>query len=296
MDHAHIMKDPIAILAGKLYLPCLMLGFGILASHAALTGTDRGTGTGSASSTTFTFSPASNFSAGTMAVLVIAADNPASGENFTSVTDTLGNTWTEQNTCVQDPAGAGAGVQGAFYTTLQNGGTLQTSTVITVTYGANTPAEAYTLMEVAPSGGNVVEFVTFGDGTGSSTSTPTVTTGTITNTNMVIGGLFNEQGTGQTVTEDGDTTNGTWSTQQTNEVGTTDTGMTVASQRKVVTSTATQTYNLTLGVASDVILGWIEVREVSGTSIKTVMGLAEASVKTVNDLANASVKTIMGLP
>lgn len=231
-------------------------------SHGTLTGTDRGTGTNTTSATTTTLSPASNFSAGSMAVLIIAADNPASGENFSSVTDTLGNTWVEQNTSVQDPGAAGAGVQGAFYTTLQNGGTLTTGTTITITWSGNVPADCWTLMEITPGAGSVVEFVTSGDGTGSSTASPTVTTGSITNTNMVIGGLFNEQGTGQTVTQDGDTTNGNWSTQQTTEIGTTDTGMTVASQRKVVTATATQTYNPTLGVASDVILGWIELREV----------------------------------
>jgi hypothetical protein len=234
--------------------------------QAALTGTDRGTGTNATSATTFTLSPASNFTAGAMAVLVIAADNSVSGgatENFTSVTDSLGNTWTEQNTVIFDNGAANAGVQGAFYTTLQNAGTLQTGTVITVTFADTNPMEAWTLMEVTAGAGKIVGVVRSGDGATHTGTTPTVTTSSITNTNMVIGGLFNEQGTVQTVTEDGDTTNGTWSTQQTNEVATTGAGMTVSSQRKIVTATATQTFNPTLGTSSDVILGWLELAEVS---------------------------------
>jgi len=83
---------------------------------------------------------------------------------------------------------------------------------------------------------------------------------------MALGGLFNEYGTAQTVTQDGDTTNGNWSAQQTNEVGSTTSGQTVASQRKVVNADGDQTYNPTLGTSSDVILGWIQLREVLPSS------------------------------
>lgn len=238
----------------------------VASTFAALTGTDRGTGSNNSSSTTTTLSPASNFSAGSIAVLVISADNSVGGgatENFTSVTDTLGNTWIEQNTLVYDPGTTNAGVQGAFYTTNQGGGTLQTSTTITITFADATQVEAWTLIEVAPSAGNTVSVVNSGDGTGSATTTPTVTTGSITNTNMVIGGLFNEQGSAQVVTGDLDTTNGTWSIQQTTGIGSGASGQTISSQYKVVTATATQTFNPTLLTSSDVILGWIELQEVA---------------------------------
>ena len=230
----------------------------------AITCTARGTFANSAAATTSAFSPSGNFAATSWAVLVISADNSGTSgtaENFTSVTDSLGNTWTEQNTVIYDPGAASAGVQGAFYTTNQNAGALTTGTTITVTYGASTTSDCGALWEVIPTAGSAIAFGTFADGTGSATTTPTVTTSSITSGDIVIGGLFNEQGTGQTVTEDGDATNGAWSTQQTNEIGATGTGNTVSSQYKVVTGTATQTYNPTLGVSSDVILGWISLTE-----------------------------------
>src|SRR5678815_2719396 len=102
----------------------------------ALAITNRGTGTHNTSASSFTLSPATNFAAGATAVLCVAADNSAaagSSNDFTTVTDTLGNTWTKRQSPVFDNGAASAGVQGAIYDTLQNVGTLQTSTV-TVSY------------------------------------------------------------------------------------------------------------------------------------------------------------------
>lgn len=233
----------------------------------ALTGTDRGTGTHSTGATSFTLSPNANFAAGSWGVICISSDNAGAGggafSTFT-VTDTLGNTWTRRISPLYDPGSASAGVEGAIFTTPQNGGTLQTGTVITVTFNNSPVAKCWTLQEVVPGAGNIVEYVTGGVNTGSATANPTVTTGSIASGDMVIGALFNEQGTGQTVTGDADTTNGSWSTQQTAEIGTTAAGQTISSQRKIVTATATQTFNPTLGVSSDVILGWIQLHEAAG--------------------------------
>lgn len=230
----------------------------------AITGTDRGTGTHNTSALTFTLSPGTNFSSlRSWAVLVVAVDNADSGgqahSTFT-VTDTLDNVWIRRASPLFDPGAGSAGVEGAIFTTAQKS-LLTTGTVITVTFDANTTAKAWTLMEVTPTIGSRLSFVTSGVNTGAATGTPTVTTSSITNGDMVIGGLFNEQGTGQTVTGDADATNGNWSAQQTAEIGTTAAGMTVSSQRKVVTASATQTFNPTLGVSSDVILAWIQLTE-----------------------------------
>jgi hypothetical protein len=230
----------------------------------AITATARGTYNNNTASTTSTFSPSGDFAAGSWAVLIIAGDNSAASgasENFTSVTDSLGNTWVERNTVLYDPGAANAGVQGAYYTTDCAAGALTTGTTITVTFGANVTADCGTLWEVIPTSGSRIIYSNSGDGTGSATTTPTVTTASITSGDIVFGGLHNEYGTAQTVTGDGDTTNGNWSTQQTNEIGTTGAGISVASQYKVVTATATQTYNPTLGTSSDVILGWMSLSE-----------------------------------
>lgn len=232
-----------------------------------MTGTDRGTGTHNTSATSFTLSPASDLAAGSIAVLCVAADNSSTGgstNNITSVTDSHGNIWRPRQLPIFDNGAANAGVQGGMFTTDMAAGTLTTGSVITVTFGAATVAKAWTLSEMVPASSALrIAFVKGADSAGATTTTPSVTTGTIQNGNMVIAALFNEQGTGQTVTQDGDTTNGNWSAQQTAEIGSTAAGMTVASQRKSVTATATQTYNPTLGVSSDLIMSWIELTEVA---------------------------------
>lgn len=258
----------------------------------ALTGTDRGAGTNNTSALTFTFSPASNFTAGAMAVLCVACDNNdssgAAHSTFT-VTDTLGNTWTRRSSPIYDPGAAAAGVEGAIFTTPMNGGTLTTGTVITVTFDAANTAECWTLMEVVGSVGTPT-FKAQGVGTGSATASPTVTTSSRPSGQMVIGAIFNEHGTAQTPTGDSDTTNGSWSTMQTAEIGTTAAGITIISQRKVVTATGTQTYNPTLGVSSDVIAAWIAIGEdvsVSpGTGAITYTGIAPTASSTSNTFAS----------
>lgn len=244
----------------------------------AITGTDRGTGTNNTSATTFTLSPASNFAAGSWAVIVIAANNAnTSGTAYSTftVTDSLGNVWRRRISPLYDPGAANAGVEGGIFTTDMNAGVLTTGTTITVTFNVASTAEAWTLMEIVPTSAMfAIDYVTGGVNTGAASTTPTVTTSSITSGDIVIGGLFNEQGTGQTVTGDADATNGSWSTQQTAEIGTTAAGMTVSSQRKVVTATATQTFNPTLGTSSDVILGWIALTEVARQYPPDVRALA----------------------
>ncbi len=241
----------------------------------AITGTDRGTGTNTTAATSFTLAPSGNFASGSWGVLVVASDNSAaSGNAFAtfSVSDTLGNTWTRRISPLYDPGGADAGVEGAIFTTSMNGGTLATTTTITVSFGSDSPGhKAWTLMEIVPSGGSTLAYEEGGVSVGSSSSAPTVTTNSIASANVVIGALFSE-GDGGGITEDGDTTNGSWSTQQTTSTGSGAGLMAVASQRKIVTATATQTYNPTLAAGRDCILGWIELSESAAPQTVTPTG------------------------
>ena len=232
----------------------------------ALVGTDRGTGTHNTGATSFNLTVGGNFAEGSIAVLIVAADNSSSGgstNDFSTIVDlSQGNSFQARQLPIFDNGAASAGVQGIIATSEQHEGLLQSGQLISVSFGSSPVAKAWTLMEVkSDDPRKSVKFVQGANGTGATTTTPTITTGSITNTNMVIAAIFNEQGTGQTITQDGDATNGTWSTQQTAEIGTTATGMSVASQRKVVTASATQTYNPTLGVSSDLIMSWIELTE-----------------------------------
>src|SRR6186997_2042382 len=151
----------------------------------ALTGTDRGQGTHNTSSATLAVVPASNFGAG-MAVLCVSMDNPTSGNDISSVTDTKGNTWTIRQSPVVDPGAAAAGHQGIIATTPQNGGLLTTSDTITVNIGAAKTAKTWTLMQVSGSLGNPV-YVTGNIGTGGTgTTSPTITTTSIPVGHMTI--------------------------------------------------------------------------------------------------------------
>lgn len=268
----------------------------------ALTGTDRGSGTHNTAATSFTVTPASNLTAGAMAVLCVAADNAAaSGVAFGTwtVTDTKSNTWTKRQDALNDPGAASAGVEGAIFTTPQNGGALTTSDTITVSFGSDSPvAKAWTLMEVTAAAGSSPAYVTGGTGTtGTGTTAPTITTGSIPANEMVIGALFVESGTTQTFTGDADTSSGSWSAQQTNKIGSTTSGVGITSQRKVVSATATQTYNPTLGLSGDLALAWIEVKEVTNASgTAAVSFLAPAANSTAVEAFIASGGTSFQAP
>jgi hypothetical protein len=258
----------------------------------AITGTDRGTGSHGSAATSFTLSPSGNFASGSWAVLVVAADNSgASGAAMAtfSVSDTLGNTWTRRVSPLYDPGTADVGVEGAIFTTSMNGGTLATTTTITVSFGSDTPtAKAWTLMEIVPSASSTLSYVTGASGVGATTAAPTITTSSITNGNMVIGALFAE--TLDTITGDGDTTNGNWSSQQTgvHNTGTNNSSMTVASQRKTVSASAAQTYNPTIANSRDVVLAWIELTETSSPQTVTPSGKASSAT-----LGSATVATVV---
>lgn len=229
--------------------------------------TNRGSGNHNTSALSFTLSPASNLAAGSWAVLCVAADNSgASGtnNNFTTVTDSIGNTWTLRRSPVFDNGAASAGIQGAIYTTNQSVGALQTGTVITVNFTDATVAKTWTLTEVTAGAGETVEYVTGGDKAAGATGTVLTTgaTGTINIGEAVLAAFFIEAGTTQTLNAaDTDTTNGSWTTNQYNEIGSTTSGAVIVSQGKVQTTAAsTQTYDVTLGLSSDYHGSWVVLK------------------------------------
>lgn len=240
----------------------------------ALAGTDRGVGVSNTATLTFTLSPSGNFATGSMAVLTVAADNGGSSgaHNLTGVSDSLGNTWTLRQSPLNDPGAASAGVQGVIATTNQNIGPLQTGTVITVTFGnTSSVVRAWTLQEITCAAGKFVFYVG-GNVSGAFTTAPTLTTASITSGDAVVAALFIEQGTGNAITGDADVSNGSWSAQQTTSVGTTTSGIGVASQRKIVSGTATQTYNPTHSVVGDGILAYIQLRELNAYVLTAASG------------------------
>lgn len=228
----------------------------------ALSGADRGSGNNNVAGTSLVVTPTSNFAAKSFAILCVAYDNSgASGADpFSSISDSLGNVWTSQQAALFDPGAASAGVTLRIFTSEMNVGKLTTGNTITISFGANsTTAKAWTLNEATSSTANRIAYVTGNVNVGATSATPTVTTSSITNGNMVVGAGAAESA--DTWAGDADATNGSWSVHQHNVAGTGATGMSITSQRKVVTAGATQTYNPTL-TSADVILAWVEIREV----------------------------------
>jgi hypothetical protein len=240
----------------------------------ALGGTSRGAGNHNTSALTFTASSSGNFAASSWAILCVACDNADTAGNAHStftVEDSIGNTWNRVLSPHYDPGSASAGVEGGIFTTNQNVGAITTGTTITVTFDANTTAKCWTLTEMTVSGGTP-EFVNGADSGGSATASPTIVTTALNSGDFLVGCLFNERGTDQTVTGDSDTDNGNWSSQQTTEIGSTTGGMTISSQFKVITGDGTQTYNPTLGTSSDVVVGWVAFRIPPATAYRDWYG------------------------
>jgi hypothetical protein len=238
-----------------------------VSARAAVTVTARGTSGNNTGATTLAITPGSNLAAGSMGVLVVACDNAGNGTTIhpTSFTDSVGNTWTQRLNALYDPVGANAGVDVGFYTAHLSVA-VTTSNNITITWagGNSVTAKAYALWEVTPTSASfVLSYITGAAGTGAASASPTVTTGSITSGDVVIAGGGAESAS--TWSGDADSTNGSWSTQQTAAGGTGNTGMSVTSQYKVVTGTATQQYDPTL-TSADQIIGWIQLREVAANT------------------------------
>ncbi len=227
----------------------------------ALTITSRGTGTHNTGATSFTLKAATSPAAGSTLVLCISADNSSSAgttNDFTTVTDPFGNTWTKRQSPVFDNGTASAGIQGAIFTTHQNIGTIVgggAGTDITVNFGSSPVAKTWTLTEVSAAAGSYAAFRTGGDKAAGATGTVLAmgASATVNIGEVIVAAFFMEAGTTQSVTTpDADATNGTWTTNQYAEIGTTTSGTCVISQAKLqTTANSTQSYDVTVGISSD---------------------------------------------
>ena len=225
----------------------------------ALTVTSRGSGSNKTGATTYGISPASNFAAG-LAVFTLAYDNAGTdgADPYSSISDSLGNTWTSRQGALRDPGAAAAGACFRIFTSPQDVGLLATSTTITVSFGAvSVTAKAYTLNQVSPAAANTAAYVTGSTATGAGSTN--IVTGSITSGDVVLCGLAHESEASSA--DDGDTTNGTWTTgQAANTTGGADaSNMATRSQAKVTTGTGTQTWDFS--APGDWAAAWIEVNE-----------------------------------
>lgn len=230
----------------------------------ALAAADRGSGADSSAGTSLIITPATNLSQLSWAVLAVAYDNSgASGADpFTSITDSGSNAWASRQAGLYDPGVASDGVCVRIFTCTQLRKFLTTADTITLSFGSSVTAKAWALFDVTAGAGMTVAYITGAVSVGSASATPTITSSSITNGDMIVGAGAAESP--DTWAGDADVSNGSWSTQQHNGTGAGVAGMSVTTQRKVVTGSATQTYNPTL-TSADCILAWIQLREIGAT-------------------------------
>jgi len=242
-------------------------------AHASLTVTARGSGNNNTAGTSLVCTPTSNMgvSGNNMGVLVISADNVAAsgaccGISSTTVTDSAGNTWTKQLNKVYDPGAASAGVEMAIFTAPMPNG-LSTSQNVTITFAASATAKTYAFWEVAAGTGNAANFVSAAASCDNCTTGQTGTTQTFTTVSLTLGDAVIAVMTCEgnpTFTADSDTTNGSWSSAQTNTAGSAGTGNGIITQAKVVNNAGTQTYDTSTSSSVDWTMGYARLNEVAG--------------------------------
>ena len=231
----------------------------------ALTVATRGTGTHNTGATTLAPGGRSaTIAAGSMGVLCIAADNQGSGGASTmgpaTATDSKGNVWTRRVDALYDNGAASAGIEMMIYTGEITVAFL-TSDTLTLTWvgGVSPVAKSFTWYEVTAATNAEVEYSTGGNIAGATAANAQVVTGSVPVGDAVIAGYFAEGVSA--VTQDADATNGSWAAQQTTTIGATTSGVRIATQSKVQTTTAsTQSYDVTVS-SQDRIAGWIVLHE-----------------------------------
>jgi hypothetical protein len=206
---------------------------------------------------TATYAPQANIPAGSLGVLLVAFSNSGGGgascSPVASFTDSAGNTWTRRDTANYDPGTVNNGATNAVYT-----GAIQTqvSTSGNIPYGSSTAAVS-TCRLYYVTGAAGAAYNNAGSGTGATNTTPSVTTASITNGNAVFG-FANYRLDSNPTAWDTDTSNGSWDAGS--RTGASQ-PRSCSAQYKIVTGTATQTFNLTIASSVAHLESWLEVKE-----------------------------------
>ena len=240
----------------------------------ALTVTSRGTGTHNTGATTLVPGGRSGtLAVNSLGVLCMALDNAgANGSTLIAPdtwTDAKSNVWTLRVNRLYDNGVASAGIEMAIYTAPISTQLLTTDAgTMTWKTGVSPVAKAWTWYEVIPSNGITPAYLAGVDIAGATAANASV--GTTVNVNVgdaTIAGYFSENVAA--VTGDSDGTNGNWvgaagtnGSIDTATIGTTTSGVRIATAKKVqITAASAQTWDCTVS-SQDRIAGLITVREV----------------------------------
>lgn len=209
---------------------------------------------------------------GNWLVLMCAADN--NGTNgatslSTSVTDAAGNTWINRGGLInQDPGSAAAGATFSMWTCKVTAALSAQN--ITINFSPNTTSKGAICYRVQPGTDEVLDFVQVGAGGNGNGSTQTGASAiSVTDGDIIFGGSAVEANA--TVTGDGDSTNGSWSTiyQGIANSGSSNSSMTCSAQWKQVNATGNQTWATTTSGSQDWAANYLILRVISQPSDPT---------------------------
>lgn len=230
-----------------------------------ITVTNRGTASDGVSRAFLDIVAASDCTAGELVVLAIAYNNAGTNgaDPFNTIYDSSGNTWFLMYAGLNDPSSANAGLCLRVYGTYQNNNQLTAGQNATVEFSPNVVAKVATLTEISSDSPNNLAYSTISDQI-TLTATPSVT-GSPTAVGDCIFGASSKEGT-SAITDDSDTTNGSWSTGQQSIIGSGTSGMSVITQAKVATGTASMTFDPVSATNTDCITVMLRIYEVSGAA------------------------------
>ena len=237
----------------------------------ALTISQAGSATSTTSSSTLVVTPSVSFSQNDGVLVCIAADNSAiSGEiSISSVSDSQSNTYTLiRNVKTQGGSINGLASAAIYLCAVTNA--ISTSDSITVNFSPNTPSKAVVIYKIAcasgkkPSNTNSSATSPSSDSTSLSRSTVTIPANDAV---FMVAGIE----TNESVTADTDTLRGSWSSaySATADTGTLATSMQVVTQYKTVTSSGTQTWNLSWATSTSYCAAYATITEVAALSTVT---------------------------
>lgn len=237
----------------------------------ALTISQAGSATSTTSSSTLVVTPSVSFSANDGVVVCVAADNSAAlGEiSISSVSDSQSNTYTLIRN-VKSQGGSINNLASAAIYLCAVTNAISTSDSITVNFSPNTPSKAVVIYKIAcasgkkPSNTNSSATSPSSDSTSLSRSTVTIPANDAV---FMVAGIE----TNESVTADTDTLRGSWSSaySATADTGTLATSMQVVTQYKTVTSSGTQTWNLSWATSTSYCATYATITEVAALSTVT---------------------------
>lgn len=192
------------------------------------------------------FQCASTFSQWDLIIVCVGGNNAgtAGAKSIVSVTDSKGHTYTERVVKLKSNAGATNDSGSVAIWTAECGAAGMASTDnITIGFSPNTARVLATCYKATAAAGKYYSFQITDDFDGFSTSEGKQTASNINNGDCVIFALAAE--TDETCSQDSDTTNGTWAgmLRGVDDSGTATTSQSFISEYKIVTATATQTFN-----------------------------------------------------